>query len=153
MLIVLDKNPYGAAVKVPKQLKHKQLLELMQMISCVVNFGYEKLPQGKKLKEWINNNKYWVYTYAKVLMQDLNLTKSTEIKYKCLLDLLKESCQDFYEWYLVKEPILKTAVFRYKKEYEDFTEYETDSELPIDVAVEEYQKYIDWKMHERNRVS
>lgn len=45
MLIVLDKNPIEAVKKVPESIKHKQLLELMQMLSCVVGFGYEKLPQ------------------------------------------------------------------------------------------------------------
>ena len=143
MLLTLDKNPTTAAHKVPKKLKHKQLLELMQMISCVVDFGYNRIPQGKVIKEWISKNKLWVYTYAKVLMQDLNLKRSTKIKYKCLLDLLEESCKDFDEWYLVV-PNAKTAIFRFVKEYEG-TEYPTNTELPIDVAVKEYEKYLKWK--------
>ena len=32
MLLVLDKNPYTAATKVPEGIRHKQLLELMQML-------------------------------------------------------------------------------------------------------------------------
>ena len=57
MLLVLSKNPHDAALKIPSRLKHKQLLELMQMISCVVDFGYRQLPQGKKIKEWIEKHK------------------------------------------------------------------------------------------------
>lgn len=36
-----------------------------------------------------------------------------------------------------------TAIFRYRKGYE--CEYESNLELPIDVAVEEYKKYLNWK--------
>ena len=145
MILILDKNPTEAALSIPKSYGHKQLLELMQMISCVVDFGYKQLPQGKKLKEWISKNKLWVYTYAKVLMQDLNLKRDTKIKYKCLLDLLYEECKDIEESMPLVIPNAKTAIFRYKKGYEEFTSYPTDSELPIDVAVEEYEKYLKWK--------
>ena len=143
MLLILDENPTEAALSVPKTLQHKQLLELMQMLSHILDFGYEKLPQGRDLKAWIRKNKLWTYTYAKVLMHDLNLKKSTKIKYKCLLDLLEESCRDLDECPLVV-PNATTAVFRYVKEYKG-TEYPTNSELPIDVAVKEYRRYLKWK--------
>lgn len=86
MLLVLHENPYEAAIRVPKQYKHKQLLELMQMISCIVDFGYKQLPAGKKIKEWIVKNIDWTYVYAKTLFQDkdLNLKEETKIKYKCI---------------------------------------------------------------------
>lgn len=45
-------------------------------------------------------------------------------------------------YYRVKP--IKTAIFRYKKGYSGTT-YATDSELPIDVAVAEYKKYMEWK--------
>ncbi len=137
MLLILDKNPTEAALSVPSRLKHKQLLELMQMISCVVNFGYKPLPQGKVLKKWIDSHKAWVYAYAKVLMSDLNLSQETEIKYNCLLRLLGPAVIG-----TVRD--IETAIFRYAKEYGD-TEYPTDTELPIDIAVEEYKKYLKWK--------
>ena len=143
-LIILDKNPTEAAYKVPEKYKHKQLLELMQMLSCVMDFGYKQLPNGKEIKAWINKNKLWVYTYAKVLMQEVNLKRSTQIKYKCLLDLLEESCKDFDEWYSII-PNAETAVFRYKEEYSEFTKYKTNTELPISIAIEEYERYINWK--------
>ena len=112
----------------------------MQMLSCVVDFGYEKLPTGKEIKAWINKNSYWVYTFAKVLMRQVNLKEETKIKYNCLLDLL----------YLKTErsiivPNIKTAVFRYKKEYAENTTYKTNSELPVEIVIKEYEKYIKWK--------
>ena len=136
MLLVLHENPYEAAIRVPKQYKHKQLLELMQMISWIVDFGYKQLPTGKKIKEWIVKNIDWTYVYAKTLFQDkdLNLKQETRIKYKCLLDLLLLKG----ETYIV--PNAKTAIWRYSKEYE--SEYPTNSELPIEVVTELYKKYI-----------
>ena len=53
--------------------------------------------------------------------------------------------KDLYE-YSVREKLLpKTAIFRYVKEYEEFTEYSTNAELPIEVAIEEYEKYVEFK--------
>lgn len=138
--IILDSNPTNAALKIPEKYKHKQLLELMQMLSCVVDFGYEKLPTGKEIKAWINKNSYWVYTFAKVLMRQVNLKEETKIKYNCLLDLL----------YLKTErsiivPNITTGIFRYKKEYAENTTYKTNSELPVEIVIKEYEKYIKWK--------
>ena len=145
MLLVLDKNPHTAAEKVPKGIRHKQLLELMQMLSDVLHFGYTRIPTGKKLKEWIEKHKEWVLVYAKILMGTLNLSKETLIKYNCLLDLLAESCRDIEGRIPIIVPNLKTAIFRYVKEYEEFTEYSTNAELPIDVAIKEYEKYVEFK--------
>ena len=140
MLLILDENPSDAARKIPDRLKHKQLLELMQMISCIVDFGYDKIPQGKAIKEWITKNIDWTYVYAKTLVekQYMSLKEETRIKYQCLLDLLILRCK------YVIVPNAKTAIFRYVKEYED-TEYPTNAELPIDVAIKEYKKYLKWK--------
>ena len=144
-LIILDKNPYEAAVKIPEGYKHKQLLELMQMISCVVDFGYKQLSNGKEIKNWIKKNKLWVCTYIKVLMDNVNVSPSTYIKYRCLLDLLYEDCKDIEETLPLVIPNARTDVFRYVKEYKEFTEYETNTELPIDIAIKEYEKYMNWK--------
>lgn len=143
MLLVLHKNPYEAAISVPKTYKHKQLLELMQMISCVVNFGYKQLPTGEKIKEWITKNIDWTYVYAETLFQDkdLNLKEETKIKYKSLLALLLlKGNGDFIV------PNALTAIFRYKQGYK--CEYESNSELLINIAVEEYKKYLKWKFKE-----
>ena len=144
-LLVLDKNPTNSAQLVPKRYKHKQLLELMQMLSCVVNFGYEKLPTGKEIKKWIEKNPDWTYIYAKILMHELNLKEETKIKYTCLLDLLYLKCNKFIV------PNAKTAIFRYVQEYSEFTEYQSNSELPIDIAVKEYQKYLEYKEKEMKK--
>lgn len=145
MLLVLDKNPHTAARKVPEGIRHKQLLELFQMISDVVGFGYKPLPTGKAIKKWIEKNKEWVLVYAKVLRNNLNLSKETLIKYNCLLDLLEESCRDIEGRIPIIVPNLKTAIFRYVKEYEEFTEYSTNAELPIDIVIKEYEKYVEFK--------
>ena len=141
MLLILDENPSDAARKVPDRLKHKQLLELMQMISCIVDFGYDKILQGNAIKEWIMKNIDWTYVYAKTLVekQYMNLKEETRIKYQCLLDLLILRCK------YVIVPNLKTAIFRYVKEYEEFTEYSTNTELPIETAIKEYEKYVEFK--------
>lgn len=141
MLIILDKDPVEAATILPKSIRHKQLLELMQMLSCVLNFGYDKLSNGKAIKDWISRNKSWVYLYAKTLY-DLfvatakNPKKETKIKYKCLLDLLLCECEVNYE-----QPT--TAVLRYKEGYK--CKYPTDTELPIEECVEIYKDYAQWK--------
>lgn len=143
MLIVLDKDPMESARKVPASIRHKQLLELMQMLSCVVNFGYDKIPQGKKIKEWISNYKLWVLDYVVTLYELFcetakNPKEETIIKYHCLVDLLY--CQCVGQKYI--EPT--TAIFRYVKEYKN-TSYPTNTELPIDECISEYKKYVEWK--------
>lgn len=134
MLIVLDKDPIGAALLLPTSIRHKQLLELMQMLSCIVGFGYDKLSQGKEIKKWISNNKEWVWLYADRLFSFYkNPKKQTIIKYKCLLDLLE--CASEGEEY--KKPT--TAILHYKEGYS--CKYPTNTELPIDECVREYEKY------------
>ena len=142
MLLVLSADPNMAATLIPPKIRHKQLLELMQMISCVVDFGYKQIPQGKDIKEWIEKNTGWVYIFAKRLKAELSnhLSEETNCKYDCLLHLLwlKSGC-------VVKVPNIKTAIFRYSKEYTPNTIYISNSELPITEAVPEYRKYLLWK--------
>ena len=146
MLIVLDKDPIEAARKVPASIRHKQLLELMQMLSCVVGFGYEKIPQGKKIKAWISNYKLWVLDYVVTLYELFcetakNPKEETIIKYHCLIDLFYYQCTGGK----YVEPT--TAILRYVKEY-DGTSYPTDTELPIEECIREYEKYVEWKRWE-----
>ena len=140
MLLILSADPVKAAELVPSKIKHKQLLELMQMISCVVDFGYKFLPNAPKMKEWILEHASWVHVYAKNLLNEIREpNEETEIKYKCLLDLL------YLKDKSVKVPNIKTAIFRYAKEYKGNTIYKTDEELPISEAIKEYKKYAAWK--------
>ena len=142
MLIICDKNPIRAAGLVPDRLKFKQLLELCQMI-CSVGYSniYKKIPQGKAIQEWIKRNPAWVYDYACELFcycyDNVKMTPKTcdDIR------KIKESLSKYYYDYTHK---IQTAVFRYNKNYKG-SSYPTDSELPIDVAVQEYKKYMEWK--------
>ena len=140
MLLILSADPVEAANLVPKKIRHKQLLELMQMISCVVNFGYEHLPNASEMKEWIMDHASWMHVYAKNLFNSIKEpNEETRIKYKCLLDLL------YLKDKSVKVPNIETAIFRYVKEYKNNTIYKTNEELPISEAIKEYKKYAAWK--------
>ena len=141
MLLILDSNPTAAGYAIPEKLRHKQLLELMQMFSCVVDFGYKQIPQGKELKEWISRHTAWCYTFAKHLLFILpnKLSEETLNKYHCILELLRLKDQR------TVIPNLKTAIFRYSSGYEGKTEYKSNTELPIGIAIEEYKKYLEWK--------
>ena len=140
MLIICDKNPIRAAELVPDRLKFKQLLELCQML-CSVGYSniYKKIPQGKAIQEWIKRNPTWTKEYIIHLFQWCKENK--KLSYK--------TCNDISQ-IIMSMPVLfwvlpiKTAVFRYSKEYKN-TSYATDSELPIDEAVKEYKKYMEWK--------
>ena len=140
MLLILSADPVEAAKLIPKKIRHKQLLEIMQMISCVVEFGYIPLSNGKRLKEWILEHAAWMYIFTKRLVDDMKYpNEETKIKYRCLLDLLRLKDRTPIV------PNIKTAIFRYAKEYKGNTIYKTDEELPIDEAIEEYKKYLEWK--------
>ena len=93
------------------------------------------------MKKWIEEHTDWVYVYAKVLMEEevKNLKEETRIKYQALLSLLRLKCKHSII------PNLKTAIFRYVKEYTPNTIYISGSELPITEVVPEYQKYVEWK--------
>ena len=141
MLLILHEDPYEAAKRVPQYYKHKQLLELMQMLSCVVNFGYEKIPQGKKIKEWMSKNIDWTYIYTKTLFRLVkeHLKEETCIKYKCLIDLLELRTSG-----KISVPNATTGIFRYKEGYT--SNYESNVELPIEECCKEYEKYLEWKL-------
>lgn len=140
MLLILSENPTDAAYAIPIKIRHKQLLEFMQMISCVVDFGYKQVPQGKEIKEWISKNTTWCYSFAKLLLWFVrtDLSAETRCKYDCLLELLRLKGNSSVA------PNLKTAVFRYTRDYKN-TDYKSNTELPIKEAVQEYRKYVEWK--------
>lgn len=147
MLIICDKNPIRAAELVPDRLKFKQLLELCQML-CSVGYSniYKKIPQGKAIQEWIKRNPTWTKEYIIHLFQWCKENKK----------LTNKTCNDISQ-IIMSMPVLfwvlpiKTAIFRYNKNYKG-TSYPTDSELPIDVAVAEYNKYMEWKNEQRKNI-
>ena len=146
MLIVCDKNPVRAAELVPDQLKFKQVLELCQML-CSIGYSsiYKKIPQGKAIQEWIKRNPAWVKTYGATLyywcLDRIKMSEKTMSDVFQILVSIPESCNLNDE--------IQTAIFRYNKNYKG-TSYATDTELPIKEAVEEYEKYMEWK-NEQNR--
>lgn len=150
MLIILDKNPHKSAELVPDRLKFKQLLELGQLIcSAGISDVFKPIKQGKVLQWWVKNNKLWVNKYFTDLfnwsIKNINLKRQTYNKlFKIRLNLF-----DSIDYIKMKYP--KTAIFRYIKGYAEFTKYKSDSELPINIAVKEYQKYIKYKETEYNK--
>ena len=48
------------------------------------------------------------------------------------------------------ESISDAIVKKYQKQYKENTTYKTNIELPIDICINEYRKYLKWKI-EQNR--
>lgn len=133
-----------------KRFCWKQLLELGQLIcSCGISDVYQPIKQGKELQNWIVTHLTWVslyfsYLYNKCLF-DINLKDETKKK-------ISKINMDLYNCLDLKIPVftpifVDTAIWRYSKEYE--SEYETNSELPINVVTELYKDYIKWKFERK----
>lgn len=142
-LLILDKNPDKSAELVPDRLKFKQMLELGQLIcSAGISNVFKPIKQGKELQVWIKNNKNWIYWYMMFLfnycINHLNLKFETIYKLKEIIRDLHNSID-----ITIQEQYPKNAIFRYKQGYK--SQYNTNSELPIDIAVKEYRKYVKWK--------
>ena len=118
-------------------------MELSQLIcSCEISSVYKAVKQGYLLKEWIKKYPSWVYLFFSCLFQWAK--RHIKLKEKTVEDM-EHIKKDLYR-YSVREKLLpKAAIFRYVKEYGEFTEYPTNAELPIDTAVKEYQRYLKWK--------
>ena len=154
MLIIADKSPYKAVdwliENTNKQFVWKQLLELGQLICfCGISEVFKPLKQGKELQNWIVTHLTWVssyfsYLYNKCLF-DINLKDETKKK-------ISKINMDLYNCLDLKIPVftpifVDTAIWRYSKDYE--SKYPTNSELPIDICVEEYKKYLEWKINDK----
>lgn len=138
MLIIMHKNPEKAAQMLPNSIKFKQLLELAQMISTITGSVYKPVKQGKVIREWINKNRFWVAKYYSILFvwccYNINMKQKTVEDLKTIIKSLK--CTNTNE-------NITTAILRYVKGYE--CKYPTDTELPIDIVISEYAKYVEWK--------
>lgn len=149
-LLILNKNPYTAAELVPDRLKFKQLLELCQLIcSAGISDVFKPIKQGKELQEWVKNNIEWIYVFFNELfiwaeknikMSEITYEKLCTIRLGIYFNLNKTEYQ---------EP--QTAIFRYVKEYAGMTSYESNAELDIDVAINEYKRYLEYKEKEYNK--
>lgn len=142
MLIICDKHPYLAGKFLieytNKNFVFKQLLELCQLIcSAGISNIYKKIPQGKELQEWVKNNPHWVSRYMAKLIRfsqdNVNLKKDTECKITHIYCDLLNYTPKFTDR-------IDDAIFRYKQGYK--SKYETNTLLPINIAVNEYRKYI-----------
>ena len=159
MLIIADKLPYKAVdyliEHTNKNFVFKQLLELGQLVSsCGISEVYKKINQGKKIQKWCFRNVCWTYEYFDYLYHfcclNINMKKETQEKlFQINRDLRfeGEKITPYHDFKVGKHTwnflIPQTAIFRYKQGYE--SKYETNSELPINIAIEEYKKYLDWK--------
>ena len=148
MLIICDKTPQGAVDYLVKHTNEnfvfKQLLELGQLIcSAGISDVYKPIKQGKELQEFCKEHIEWIYMFFNELFiwaeKNIKMSETTHEKLCAIrLDIYFNLTKT--EW---TEP--KTAIFRYVKEYAEFTEYESNSELPIEVVTELYKEYIKWK--------
>lgn len=167
MLIIADKSPDKAVEwliqNTDKNFCWKQLLELGQLVcSAGISDVYKPIKQGKELQEFCKEHIEWIYYYYEnlyvwcknnVKLQARTQTRLSEIRADIFLkcDVYKKKHKVINSGHRVGFEIelapirydLIIAIWRYSKEYE--SEYPTNSELPIDVAVAEYKKYIDWK--------
>lgn len=136
-LLVLDRSPSKAAKLVPDKLKFKQLIELCQLIcSAGLSDIYKPISRGKQIQDWIKRHQGWVRDYGITLLIECRhytaISQETADKVRSIL------------WSLpLKITKPKTAVFRYSSDYESYIC--TNSEISIDVCIEEYKKYVAWK--------
>lgn len=153
MLFILDKNPRGAVKYLinnsPKILYTKQLLELGQLISsCGYSNIYKKVNQGIEIQKWILKNTAWTYRYYGELLKGCltnsgyNYNSKTISKFYSIYRDIRRACLGMYT--STFEP--ETGIFRYTEEYKE-SNYPSNSEIPIEECVEEYKKYLNWKVN------
>ena len=145
MFLIQDRSAVQAAKMVPDKLKFKQLIELCQLI-CSAGFSdvFEKVTRGKEIQEWIRSNRNWTFLYGITLYNwcwsNIKMKEATKIKCAKILNSLNKN-DDTYG-----VPVINDVIFRYKKEYKGAF-YATNSLLPIQKGIEEYIRYVDWKMN------
>ena len=147
MLIIAEKNPYKAVAWLQDNTNNnfcfKQMLELAQLIcSTGMSNVYKPVKQGKEIQTWILKHKLWTYRFFTALF--FWCTGNVRCKPKTLKDL-SDIRYDLWDsmTHFKRCNTPKTAIFRYKEGY--VSEYPTNSELPIDVCIECYQRYLEWK--------
>ena len=144
MLIITDKEPEKNSKNIikwtNKNFVFKSLMELAQLLcSCGLSDRYKSLRQAKEIQAWIKDNKLWVYRYYTCLW--FWCVGHLKMKPKTLCDLYYIR-DDLYSNIKYKKRITypKSAIFRYKKGY--LSNWENNSNLPIDICCKEYKKYL-----------
>lgn len=144
MLIICNREPELAAkylvYHTSKTFVLRQTYELARIL-CSYGFSdkYAATYQGKTLHSWVLENKNWILNYFNCLVSwcFTNLKLSQELK-SIFTSILWNNQFDEGRY-------LRTAIFRYDKNYKHCIL--SDSELPIDLAIEEYQTYLTWKFN------
>lgn len=149
MFIILDKNPIKAVDKLPHSVRFKQLIELTQLLSsCGVTDVYKSIPQGKELQKWILKHLDYIWFYYSNLYywctKNIKLSDKTNMDIRRVLGDLWDK-QSFNENGLVEHDP-QTIVFRYSKDYTN-TNIQSKTLLPIDLGIQEYEKYTQWKIN------
>lgn len=145
-LFILDKNPVSSANRLVEimgdKYAFKMLIELGQLVcSAGISNVYKKIPQGKKIQEWVKENPYYVWAYMKTLfhlLHDSSIKIKKQNKWKI--------CQiifDILENTEIRTFRTDTAYFRYAKEYE--CDIPNDTLLSIEKCITETEKYLKWK--------
>lgn len=160
-LFILDKSPYIAPYKIPAIIDkrfyaQKMLIELGQLMSSVLGGKeyderlYKKKHQGKEFQSFIKENPIWTWVYycqlALHCMESYNWTENennTMINYNNIQYLW----WDYFELEGKENKIekIKSAPFRYNEKY--VCNIPTDSILDINTCVDEYNKYMGWKIN------
>jgi len=155
-LLILDKNPYKAAEYLiehtNKSFVFKSLLQLGQLIcSAGISDVFKQGRELQELQEWVKKYHFWIITfYARLfryIRENFNLKESTMIKFL----KIQGDLSDYYFENKCRNRKPQTAIFHYIKEYSEFTEYESNSELPIDAAISEYKRYLKYKEEQYNK--
>jgi hypothetical protein len=154
-LFILDKDPKKSAQLIPDGVKWKMLLELAQLIcSAGISDVYKQMPQGKNIQQWIINNPVWTYLYFIELLwychKNINMSMTTIIKMERIKYALSGYCWEKYGRekleYAYDNGISATnGYFRFSDKYE-ITDKEHGQLLQIDECIEEYKRYIQWKI-------
>lgn len=160
MFLVLAETPIGAVDYLLEHTSRKylkvQIKELCQLI-CSAGYSdvYDKIPQGKEIQNWIKaghtNELYvWYYlSYAFHMLYTPGFGNAYDVPKKQgqIFDDFTEKIT-LKDWDKTNATDIETAIFRYQKQYKEYTTYETNIELPIDICVNEYRKYLKWKIEQ-----
>lgn len=146
MLMVFNKNPKLNSEYLIKHTNKsfvfKSLLELAQLVSTATGNGvYKPIKQGAELVNWIKRYPDWTYQYFETLFDwckiNVNLSEKTTRDFTKILSSIPELGNDLFG-------TPTSAIFRYSNKYQSVVE--TKTELPILECMEQYKKYIQWKM-------
>jgi hypothetical protein len=167
-LYILDKDSLEIAKKLPLKYKktnyaQKLLVEFGQLISSALGGKevddrlYKKLHRGKEIQNFILEHADWCWNYYVSLKRychdnykniDATLRAAEDIQYLLWnYAFISKGTSTLISNFA---DIPETAVFRYESHYE--CKIPTNTVLPIDECIVEYEKYLKWKFREELQV-